>query len=78
MTQDKDVYEMGVCAQRSWKKSVVAYLQVGSNPRFWYRQCEKARRIWQNNRYIRNASENGFGAASTLTVRECNGIQDLI
>jgi len=46
MTQVKDVYEMRVCAQRSWKESVVAYLQEGNNPRFWCRQCEKARRIW--------------------------------
>jgi hypothetical protein len=29
------------------KKSVVFYLQVGSDPRFWCRQCEKAWIIWQ-------------------------------
>ena len=67
---------MRFCAQRSWNKSAVAYLQVGSNPRFGVGDAKEQRRIWQNNWYLRNVRENEFGAASTCTVRECKDIQD--
>ena len=44
-TQGKEVHEMRFCAQRSWNKSAVAYLQVGSNPRFGVGDAKEQRRI---------------------------------